>query len=113
MPKKITTEKFGNITINKIDMTDNKLTFKLKLEGDYSPLLLENIWLWNNKKGFNEESTYRVFSFNKKFVDGEYILEENIGKDFVSDYKDLTIVISDPSEYYEPLKECETKININ
>ncbi|WP_027624373.1 DUF4179 domain-containing protein [Clostridium lundense] len=112
LPKKITTEKFGSITINKIDMTDNKLTFKLKLEGDYSPLLLENIWLWNNKKGFNEESAYRIFSFNKKFVDGEYILEENIGKDFVSDYKDLTIVISDPSEYYEPLKGYETKINI-
>ncbi|MBC2398029.1 DUF4179 domain-containing protein [Clostridium tetanomorphum] len=112
-PKKITTKRFGSIIINKINTADNKLTLKFKLEGDYSPLLLENIWLWNSKKDFNDESAYKVFSFNRKFVDGEYIIEESVGKDFISDYKDLKIVISDPSEYYEPLEECNTEVIIN
>lgn len=112
LPKKITSKKFGSIIITKIHITDNKLTLIFKLEGDYSTLLLENIWIWDKATDFNAENAYKFYTFNMKFKDGEYIYEEFLTKDFMSKFKNPIIVISDPSEYYEPLKQYETKINI-
>ncbi|KGI38483.1 DUF4179 domain-containing protein [Clostridium tetani] len=115
LPKKITTKKFGSITINRFEVKDDKLTLYFSVEGNYSSLLTQNILIKNKSDDSTSDRAALFRQFIAEYNNKEYknSIDFKNSKDELNHIlKDPIIVIPDPSPYYEPLKGSETEVKI-